>query len=95
MRIRHVAGQGLNEIIHEKTTVRFGICRQIEEDGRCSDELKNLPSRRRGATPGFDNLITTKVLLLIFLRKRDHFGNVRQIKLGGQNFDRIFYGISF
>ena len=47
MRIRHVAGQGLNEIIHEKTTVRFGIFRQIEEDGRrCSDELKILASRR-------------------------------------------------
>ena len=47
MRIRHVAGQGLNEIIHEKTTVRYGIFRQIEEDGRrSSDELKILASRR-------------------------------------------------
>ena len=42
------------------------------------------------ALRGFDNLITTKVLLLIFLRKRDCFGKLRQIELGGQNFDRIF-----
>ena len=78
-----------------KTTVRFGIFRQIEEDGgSSSDELKILASRRRCKRHTWLwQLNYYKGTAFNFPAKTRLFRKFRQIKLGGQNFDRIFCGI--
>ena len=77
MRIRHVAGQELSEIIHEKLPFvsEFSVKLKKMAAAVLMSSKFWLQDGDVSVTRGFDNLITTKVLLLIFLRKRDYFGN--------------------